>query len=199
MYSANANIQVEPKDIWEYFNENRNELLTDMVSVAENGDFDVIIYLTSDDDKPCLIVESSNCETKEFNIKDEESCEVIAAEVYNIYLTDRIIEVITIEDIESEAVEMDTDDIISERESDLDCFVLRFLEDVLGEDPVLYSDKIDDIVEDCKERFLEHLYRKHKLSIYRPMELEDDEGVFFEEYPYECMEFETNPLYDKEK
>ena len=52
------------------------------------------------------------------------------------------------------------------------------------------------MVEDVKEHLLEYFYRKHGLSVYRPMELEDDEGVFIEDYPYECMEFDPNPMYD---
>ena len=53
-----------------------------------------------------------------------------------------------------------------------------------------------EVIEDCKEHFLEYMYRKFGLSIHRPMVLEDEEGEeFFEEYPYECMEFEDAPLY----
>ena len=58
---------------------------------------------------------------------------------------------------------------------------------------------IEDVIEDCKEHFLEYMYRKHHLDIYRPMELEDDDGVFFKEYPYEYIEFSDAPLYSETK
>ena len=54
-----------------------------------------------------------------------------------------------------------------------------------------------EVIEECKEHFLEYLYRKFGLTIRRPMVLEDEEGEdFFEEYPYECMIFEDIPLYN---
>lgn len=193
MYSTDANIITEAKDIWDFFQNSRAELLHDMVTVAENDDFDVIIYLTNNDGKPCLMIESSNVQSAEFIIEDEASCEATVNEVYDTYLTDKIIEVIAEEEMEAD---LELEDAMAEREADIDSFILRLLEDLFSDEPIIYSDLIDDVVQDCKEHFLEYLYRKHGLSVYRPMELEDDEGEFVEDYPYECMEFEPNPMYD---
>lgn len=194
MYSVNANIIIEPKDIWEYFKEHHIALMHDMVIVAENNDFDVVIYLTNEENKPCLVIESSNVESTEFCVENEDNCEAVVQEVYNLYLTDRIMTVIA-----EEVEEISQEDVIDERELDLDSFVMRFLEDVLDENPILYTDIINDVAQDCKEHFLEYLYRKHGLSVYRPMELEDEnEEIFFEDYPYECMEFDPSPLYKEE-
>lgn len=53
-----------------------------------------------------------------------------------------------------------------------------------------------EVIQDCKDHFLEYMYRKFGLTIRRPMILEDEDGEdFFEEYPYECMVFEDAPLY----
>lgn len=193
MYSANANIIVEAKDIWDYFQNGRAELLHDMVTVAENDDFDVIIYLTNNDGKPCLMIESSNVQSTEFIIEDEASCEATVSEVYDTYLTDKIIEVIAEEEMEAD---LELEATMEEREADITSFFERLIEDLFPDEPIIYSDLMADLVEDCKEHLLEWFYRKHGLSVYRPMELEDDEGVFVEDYPYECMEFEPNPMYD---
>lgn len=193
MYSANANIIIEAKDIWEYFKEHRAELVHDMVTVAENDDFDVIIYLTNDGNKPCLMIESSNVQSTEFSIDDEASCEITATEVYDTYLTDKIIEVIAEEEMEAD---LELEATMEEREADITSFFERLIEDLFPDEPILYTDLMSDLVEDCKEHLLEWFYRKHGLSVYRPMELEDDEGVFVEDYPYECMEFDPNPMYD---
>ena len=196
MYGDNANIIIEAKDVWNYFTEHRKELIEDMITIAENTDFDVTIYLTNEDDLPYLMVESDNINSVQINIEDEESCGSIVQEAYKQYLTENILSIIAAEQEAEEDIEL----IIEEREGDIDGFILRLLEDLFGDDePTIYSEEVDDIVEDCKEHFLEYLYRKHNLSVYRPMELEDDEGVFFEEYPYEYMNFEPNPLYEKDE
>lgn len=196
MYGDNANIIIDAKDVWNYFTEHRKELVEDMITIAENTDFDVTIYLTNEDDLPYLMVESDNINSVQINIEDEESCGSIVQEAYKQYLTENILSIIAAEQEAEEDVEL----IIAEREGDIDGFILRLLEDLFGDDePIIYSEEVDDIVEDCKEHFLEYLYRKHNLSVYRPMELEDDEGVFFEEYPYEYMNFEPNPLYENDK
>ena len=193
MYSTNANIIVEAKDIWSYFQEHRAELLHDMVTVAENDDFDVIIYLTNDGGKPSLMIESSNVQSTEYSIDDEASCEATVAEAYDTYLTDKIIEVIAEEEMEAD---LELEATMEEREADITSFFERLIEDLFPDEPILYTDLMSDLVEDCKEHLLEWFYRKHGLSVYRPMELEDDEGVFVEDYPYEYMEFEPSPLYD---
>ena len=55
-----------------------------------------------------------------------------------------------------------------------------------------------EIAQDVLDHICEYLYRKHDISSRRPMILEDENGEeFFEEFPYECMEFDDpdNPVY----
>lgn len=189
---------VKPENIWKHFEEHKSKLREIMEPVAINDEYDVIIYLTNENELPCLIAESSNFKNQEHRIKDEKSCTETARMVYNLYLTEQIIMVIMNEE-EDEDTEPDVEDEIFEREADLDSFVERFIEDAFEGDPILYSNKLQSVVEDCKEHFLEYLYRKHGLSAYRPMELEDDDGVFIENYPYECMEYDSCSLYDDKK
>ena len=194
MYSANANIIIEAQDVWAYFQEHNAELLHNMVMVAENDDFDVAIYLTNDYGELILVIESSNFQNIEFRIDNEASCEITVADIYDKYLTDKIIE--TIAEDEEMLNSYEPEEEMEVRDADIDSFIFRLLEDLFADEPIIHSELIDDVVRDCKEHFLEYLYRKHGLSVYRPMELEDDEGVFIEDYPYECMEFEPNPMYD---
>lgn len=197
--STNPKIIVKPEEIWDYFDKRRAGLIKTMQPVAINEEYDVTIYLTNNSGLPSLVVESENIESVEFIITDKESCVATVQEVYDLYLTEQFLTVV-MEEAESDDEELSESDIaeeISQREDDLTGCVLRFIEDALDEDnQILYTDLIDDIVEDCKEHFLEYLYRKHGVSTYRPMELEDEDGVFIEDYPYEYMEFEPSPLYD---
>lgn len=195
MFVTGAEIKVQPSEIWDFFCKNKQRLLNDCEIVAESNDFDVVIYLTCVKDRPCLMIESSNVESAEFTMSPQgDDCEIVAEEIYDTYLTDKIISV-----MEDESGGFFSDDDISSetlREEELSCAVLHFIEDVVGDDPILYEDLLDDVVEDCKEHFLEYLYREHDISVYRPMELEDEDGVFQEDYPYECMEFDPNPIYE---
>ena len=95
--------------------------------------------------------------------------------------------------------EEEIEDAITEREDELDQAVMDFLATVLGEGFYdLDSDSNGEIVEDCKEHFLEYIARKFSISIYRPMYLEDEDGTdFYTDTPYENMVFddEDNPIY----
>lgn len=193
MFSAETDIIIKPEEIWKYFIEHREELKSSMEPVAQNDDYDVIIYLTNEDDMPCLTIESSNVESEEYHVEGEDSCEDTVRLVYDLYLTDQIMSLVAGE----EMAKIDREDMIADREYELDDAVMSFICTAAG-DEYGYTDieVPDDVIEDCKEHFLEYLYRKHGLEIRRPMELEDDEGEFFEEYPYDCMEFDPNPMYD---
>lgn len=194
MYTKNSTQTLKPHEVWDYFIKHKEELESSMEPIAENGDFDVVIYLTNEKGSPALFIESSNFDSTDVYIEnDEESCLIAIQDAYKTYLTDEVVNVIM------ESVEADREDDIEDRESDLTSITTRFIEDILGESPILYSDLIEDVIEDCKEHFLEYMYRKHHLDIYRPMELEDDDGVFFEEYPYEYIEFSDAPLYNNTK
>ena len=84
---------------------------------------------------------------------------------------------------------------IEEWEDMLDDNVDRFISSVVDDEGYDI-----DIIRECKEHFLEYLYRKFGFQIRRPMILEDEDGKdFYEEYPYECMVFEDedNPIYKR--
>ena len=89
---------------------------------------------------------------------------------------------------------------IAERELELDDAFTMLLDTLIEEDlGLFFGAEADEILEDIKDHTLEYLYRKHGISVRRPMVLEDEETNedFFEEYPYDSMVFEDedNPLY----
>lgn len=198
MGTAGTKIIIQPEDLWEYFTKHRIELVNKMEPVATNDEYDVVIYLTNDNGLPSLMIESSNVESEEYVVEDEESCSATVQMVYDLYLTEQIMTVMMeeAEGYDDDMSQLELEDMMAEREADIDGFFTRLIEDLFPDEQILYTDLMDDLVEDCKEHMLEYLYRKHGLSVYRPMELEDDEGVFIEDYPYECMEFNPNPMYD---
>jgi hypothetical protein len=193
-------IIVEASDAWKYFNEHKNALKTNLCLIASNEEYGVEIYITEVIGTPFFSVTADGYQLTEKEANTEEECTEIVQELYDKYLTGKFIDD---EDLPFDEIEdtLSEEDLISERETELDDAVMFLVNTAVdNEDPVLYSDKYDDIVEDVKEHVLEYLSRKHDLTIRRPMFLEDEDGEeFYDEYPYECMIFddEDNPIYKK--
>ena len=189
-------IIIEPFDLWDYLEEQdkTGQLDNILYDIAHNEEFGTTVYVTKDNNgKFCISVEADDVEIYSDYIRNREDAEKICKQVYDDYLTDRVIGIIV--NIQSQ---LEQEDEIELREEELSELTLQFIMDILGGDTYFDGTGLDEIVDDCKEHFLEYLARKHDLSIYRPMILEDEKGDdFFEEYPYECMVFEDedNPIY----
>ena len=87
---------------------------------------------------------------------------------------------------------------IDEREDEIELSVRDFVSVV--SDTGCYNIE-DEVIDDLKEHFLEYMYRKWGIGIYRPMYLEDtDTGEdYFTEYPYDDLVYEDdNPIYKQE-
>ncbi len=191
-------IIIEPYELWDYLEEQDKTGQLDNViyDIAHNEEFGTTVYVTKGcNGKFCISVEADDVEIYSDDICNREEAEKICKQVYDDYLTDRVIEIIMEMQEESQ---LEQEDEIELREEELSELTLQFIMDILGGDTYFDGIGLDKIVDDCKEHFLEYLSRKHELSIYRPMILEDENGDdFFEEYPYECMIFEDedNPIY----
>lgn len=196
-----------PTEIWALFQREKQRLKSEMKMIAKNPAFNVIVYLTSEDrgltSYPNIIVYLDDDEIYSEVSVSQRDCEQTAKKVYGEYLSEgRLINHI----IEKDANKVNTNDALDQeleidsREEELDEATRQFLHDVLG-GPLddFVNDDIDEIYEDCKDHFLEYIARKWDISIYRPMILEDETTgeEFFEEYPYECMDYEDedNPIY----
>ena len=185
-------IIVEPYDLWDYYERNKDEFYTTMHEVAGNYDYGIKIYVTRDGNKPQIVVEADDEEICREEIVSKQDFKETGEKIYENYLTPKAIDNIglgefIVEDDEYEFI----DDIIEEREAELDDAVYQLV------DTVSSCYLSNDILDDLKEHFLEYMARKWGIDIYRPMVLEDENGNdFFEEYPYECMIFddEDNPI-----
>ena len=175
-----------------YFRANQKILETRMEIIAENEEFGLEILLSSVNGSPTITVMADDIQQYEITT-DLFHLEDVCRLVYDKYL-DNTINALS----ESADAAVDLRDEIDDRESELDAAVDDFLGVVLQTFGYDTADVVDEIHDDVKEHFLEYLYRKFGMDIYRPMFLEDEDGEeFFEEYPYECMEFEDedNPIY----
>lgn len=171
---------IAPSHVWDYFNSNREQFKNEMYLIAESNDGMTGIYITEKDGNPQFFVECCDEVIDEYRVFSNVECEKTARNLYSEYLD--------YTDTEQE--------IIAEREDEITVLFQNLLFDLLVD--TADEDIINEIVEDVKEHTLEYIARKHSLPIYRPMYLEDEDGVdFFSEYPYEEMIFEDfNPIYE---
>lgn len=192
-------VTVGSANVVEFFKQHQYELACEYETIAENEDCGIVIYLSSTNGRPTVTVLADEDQISEI-ITGIESLENVVRTTYDTYLSEQA--VISLMTKEGDVEDIDEDELIrdeiDERESEIDAAVDDFLGIIAQTYGFTDDNTIDEIHDDVKEHFLEYLYRKHKLEIYRPMILEDENGEdFFEEYPYECMEFddETNPIY----
>jgi hypothetical protein len=217
-----ANIIIAPEEIWDYFEEHKDELETIIYIVADNKEYGTEICLTSDGRLPCLIVSADDVEIEQTTCPEKTNCLSEAKRLFDWYLTDKAVQVIADAFDAKEAREFSdfydgerlygeydygTEDEsllmiqeeIEDRESDLSWAISNFLETVLSDSNVS-SDEVIEIEEDCLEHFLEYIHLKHGLNIYRPMWIRYEDGSEeFEEYPYENLAFDDkdNPIYTR--
>ena len=197
-------ILVEPKSIWKYYTEKRNSLSSIMYEIASNKEYGVTIYLTESDEgtrgatDACIVVEADDIEVYSEVLLDEEDAENTCRRIYDKYLSDTVVDIISNMGVDGGLSIIEQEDNISERELELDEAVELFLDTVAsGCDISMFID--DDVIEDVKDHFCEYLARKWDVPVFRPMFLEDENGKeFYEEYPYGCMEYddEDNPIYN---
>lgn len=191
-------IIIEPSNLWKYLQEQdkRGQLDNIMYEIASNEEYGTTVYVTKDENgRYCISVDADDIEIFSELIRDKDDAEDTCKKIYDDYLTDRVVERLMELEEDTAFAQMDEMEL---REEELNELVATFIMEVLGGNTYFDGVDFDEIIDDCKEHFLEYMARKHNLQIYRPMILEDEHGEdFFEEYPYECMEFgdENNPIY----
>lgn len=192
-------IIIDACDVWNYFKQHKDELRTSVHIIAENEEYGISITLTEENGTPLFEVTADDYQCEEERVFTETECLNVAKRLYDEYLTGEFVK-----ECADDSSLLEQEDMISERETELDDAIIQLLDAVIEDDSicVLQSNGIDldDLCDDLKDHILEYLARKHKLAscIRRPMIMEDeDENEFFEEYPYECMiyEDEENPIY----
>ena len=207
-------INVESSDVWGYASRNRSDLLENEHLIAENPDFGIAIYVTVDSYYPVVKIYAEDMLINEEEVFSSFTCAIAVEQMYDSYLTTYTThssdfskkdedsnseDVDEIEENEDEIEENEDEiELIEDRELELDIAIEDFFRAISAdEDLDLSGDAAKEIMDDCKDHFLEYIARKHGLKIYRPMYLEYDTGVEFELFPYENMAFEdeSNPIY----
>lgn len=187
-------ITVAASEVWDYFQKHKAELEKSEHTIAENEEYGVEISITNEEGLPCFMVTADGYQYAEERAISANDCKETVETLYGDYLTEKFV------DGADDESRLDQEDMIAERELELDDAVSMLLDTVIEEDVAMFlGPEADEICEDIKDHILEYLYRKHGISTRRPMVLEDTETGedFFEEYPYEHMEFEDedNPMY----
>lgn len=193
-------IKLKPSEVWDYYSKNRLSLMCSDYEIASNDEYGVSILLSVDNsfavtsDALVVRVELDTYVADIEHIVSEFDCENVISDIYDKYLTSKVID--TIED-DSDEPELTEEEIIEAREEELTSAISDLLDVITdGESNEIEPDDIEDI----KEHILEYIYRKHNIDIYRPMFLVfDDETESYEEYPYDSLDFEdkNNPIYMK--
>ena len=208
-----AKVFVEAWDVWGVFFQNLDTLRSHLKRIAENPEYGVVIYVTEEDNLPSIQVYIDENVFYTEECLDKNDCTSTVKKIYEEYLSskviDKIIEKNREEEEPQEEMTDDDDDYeeythdeleeeIDEREDEIDLAISDLLSTVCDADIRTFCDNAEEIMEDCKEHFLEYLYLKWGFEIRRPMFLEDENGVeFYEEFPYDCIEFEDadDPIY----
>ena len=161
-------ITYRPDEVWDYY-------ITHGFSIPEPvelaRDNDTVIYLAEDDNFPSVLV-TVNGEEFYSEIINGFNCAQDIASVYDEFLGFG----------DTDLTELD--DTILEREEELAGIVYDFLNELIDGEFEESVDDTDDVVKDVTDMLLEYLYTEHGVDVRRPMFLEDDDGEFYEEYPY---------------
>lgn len=193
-------IILQPDEVWGYFVEHEEECDECMFEIASCSEYGTAVYLSrSSKGIGCITVEADDQEVYNEEVIDAEDTKKTVQKVYDDYLTDKVIEILSDFEPQEDDTLQDQEDEIAMREEELDSLIWDFVMGVFGGETYADFDCTGEVLDDLKDHFLEYMYRKHGFDIYRPMVLEDEDGTeFFEEYPYEHMVFddEDNPMYE---
>ena len=198
-------IVVQPSEVWDaYLTDEGPYLQSHEKEIAENQEYGAVIYLSEENGHPQIRVYLDDALVYEEICYTKEKCEQVCNMVYEEYLTEKVVNhasghtpTITsaLKDgpdapLNKRAEQMEID----AREEELQEAFCEFLAVLIDQD--IYDPVM---VEDVLDHTIEYMARKYDISIYRPMYLEDKDGEFFEEDPYECMEYDDpdNPLYQQ--
>lgn len=189
-------IYVKPRDVWDFYNENKELCVTKQLLLAASQKEGVEIYLTNNEDgRPCIYVydaETNDELIERFTLFSQANAESTATSLYKVYLDAAAASTSLTPETKQEPVDDADDepsvgdllDIVYERDDELMLGLTDFLEVVFGVKNI--SDSYDDEeLWDILDEFLIHLTDNHGAVIWRPTMLDDDAGgEIYCEYPY---------------
>lgn len=197
------NILLSPLEVWAYAKNHRSELETQGKTIARNPETNTEIQIAVDAGMPMIFVIRDG---REEYYEELLNCIDAADTVSRMYTTyiygtkqpesdskpesdppsapDTPPEP---DEQESDEEELDNEaeEVIEERELELDDAAYDFLLVACGESLSINSRETQKILEDIKDTVLPMLYEKHGIEVYRPMYIADDDGnEEFSLYPY---------------
>lgn len=195
---SGTQIHLAPCDVWEYFEDNFESLCCEQEVIAQNDDVDIFICIGAEEDNHTLnvVVWVGDDIDDDITIDNELDAKTNIEDLYRMYFSpdDDVYD-----DEDSGEYVLTPKDVAIERDKEINDALEDFLRVIAPtETTKIMTEPGTKVFKDIKEHFLEYLYRKHKLNIFRPMLMDYGDGhPEYEEYPYESMEFddETNPIY----
>ena len=185
-----ARIIIEASDVWDYFMEHKSKLANSLEMIAENQEFGIGIFLTEDDNLPLIMATVDGEAIEEEAAVSEKDCENTVSEMYDKYVSGDVASILLGENNERTVAE--EIELIDEREIEIDDAVYTCLMELA---PNLFDiiDDPDELCNDLKDHICKYLYLQHGISVYRPMYLEDEDGIDeFVEFPYPEMELDED-------
>lgn len=185
-------IIIQAADVWSYWSKCRERLRTEPYDIAENEEYGIVVELTtSPGSNPEIVVFADDDEIYREIVYGSANCNACVLEIYRDYITGNPQEELnayykTHDKTDNDAAK-DREYQIENREEEIKSSVFGLLSTVFADTDI---PKLEAITDEATDGVLEFLYKKYRLPVYRPMVLEDDDGEFFEEYPYEHMVFE---------
>lgn len=181
-------ITVKPEDAWDFFKDQVKTLVHSYIPIAQADGGVTILMGVEYSGMPNIIVMVEGDVVMEELATGKEDLADTLEYIYSVYASDRGYATGL-----SDEPEFDEEDVIEDRERELDMAFDALLEIVVEHQYDLMM-TYEDVIEDLKDLVCERLARKYNLDIYRPMILVDEDGEeFFEEYPYSVM------IYDDEQ
>lgn len=176
-------IHVDAKCVWDTYLDNMEKLQHQFIQIAENQEFGVSVELTASKNCGIVMVMVDNDCISETEIYERTESERVVSDIYDKFITGDVMSNLMDAEYENKNG-VSQDDMIDERELDLDDAIYDMLSVFLDNDASLKGNG-DKIVSCMKDTIAETLYKKFNISIYRPMHLVDEDGnESFEEFPY---------------
>lgn len=173
-----AKINIEPHEVWGYFQKHKDELRKEMHMIAEAPEYGIEIYLSrsiSGDGLPLFIVEADGTEVSCEEVVSPKSAESILKSTYENYLSDKAIALL------GGLADDDTDYESYERETELQGAVSDMLMTLVSgatfEDPRTEAIEFVDIISDDIVELICSALMDYGCSVYRPMQVVFENGT----------------------
>lgn len=184
----------EPSEVWDYFVDNCDDMVIqgEEHMIAESDEYK--IYLCSSDDCTTGIIHVYDTPDEDMVAEDifgEAECEAVITKLYKefgIY-----------KDGVKSLFEEHKDEILESEDNLTDAVTYFIHEAVSATVPTCRLSTMkndlgitDEEIEEAKNHFLEYLYIKLGIDLYRPMIVQFDDGEKFFEHPYSHLELDEN-------